>query len=87
MVRPRPDVLVASYVHDFEQRLARKPGRMITNARRNPVSFIFHYLPRGLVNKPREVFEEWETLAHLSMAARRGAANDERAAKPRTVAR
>ena len=61
--RPRTDVLVAQYVRDFERRLARKPGRMLTHARRDPVSFVLHYLPHGLVSKPREVLQEWETLA------------------------
>jgi hypothetical protein len=62
-LRPRPEDLIADYVRDFEQRLIRKPGRMLYHARRNPLSFVFHYLPRGLVSKPREVFKEWETLA------------------------
>lgn len=62
-VRPRPDILVAEYVRDFEHRLIRKPGRMLHQARRHPIFFMFHYLPRGLVSKPREVLAEWETLA------------------------
>ena len=61
--RPRTDVLIAEYVRDFELRLVRKPGRMLTHARRNPVTFVLHYLPRGLVSKPREVLQELETLA------------------------
>jgi len=63
MVRPRPDILIAEYVRDFEHRLIRKPGRMLHQARRHPMFFMFHYLPRGLVSKPREVLAEWETLA------------------------
>ena len=65
-VRPRPDVLIAEYVRDFEHRLIRKPGRMLGHARRHPIFFMFHYLPRGLVSKPREVFEEWEALARVN---------------------
>ena len=69
--RPRPDVLVANYVRDFEHRLARKPGRMLTEARRHPLSFVLHYLPRGLVSKPREVLAEWETLVRINQDAGR----------------
>ena len=65
-VRPRPDVLVAEYVRDFEHRLIRKPGRMLGHARRHPIFFMLHYLPRGLVSKPREVLAEWETLARVN---------------------
>ncbi len=70
-LRPRPDVLVANYVRDFEHRLARKPGRMLTEARRHPLSFVLHYLPRGLVSKPREVLAEWETLVRINQDAGR----------------
>ena len=65
-VRPRPDILVAEYGRDFEHRLIRKPGRMLHHARRHPVFFVLHYLPRGLVSKPREVLAEWETLARAN---------------------
>jgi len=64
--RPRPDALVANYVRDFEHRLARKPGRMLSEARHHPLSFVLHYLPRGLVSKPREVLAEWETLVRMN---------------------
>ncbi len=67
--RPRAEVLIADYVRDFEHRLARKPGRMLNQARRDPFFFVFHYLPRGLVSKPREVFEEWEVLARTNQEA------------------
>ena len=60
--RPRADALIADYVRDFEHRLARKPGRMLNQARRHPFFFVFHYLPRGLVNKPFEVLRELEVL-------------------------
>jgi hypothetical protein len=60
--RPRADNLIADYVRDFEHRIARKPGRMLNQARRHPFFFVFHYLPRGLVNKPREVLRELEAL-------------------------
>jgi len=86
-VRPRPDVLVANYVHDFELRLVRKPGRMLTHARRHPLSFVFHYLPRGLVNTPREVFEEWEALARLNASPGRGRACEQESGKPTSLAR
>jgi len=69
--RPRPDALVANYVRDFEHRLARKPGRMLSHARHHPLSFVLHYLPRGLVSKPREVLAEWETLVRLNQDAGR----------------
>ena len=69
--RPRPDALVANYVRDFEHRLARKPGRMLSEARHHPLSFVLHYLPRGLVSKPREVLAEWETLVRLNQDAGR----------------
>ena len=72
---PRVDVLVADYVRDFEHRLIRKPGRMLTQARRHPLSFVFGYLPRGLMCKPREVLEEWETLVRLNQAAGQTAAD------------
>ena len=68
-VRPRPDVLVAEYVRDFEHRLIRKPGRMLGHARRHPIFFMLHYLPRGLMSKPREVLAEWETLARTQRPA------------------
>ena len=84
--RARPDVLIANYVRDFEHRVVRKPGRMFSEARRNPFFFVFHYLPRGLVNKPREVLEEWETLVRMNQAARGEAAPHERAeARPRVA--
>lgn len=67
--RPRTEVLIADYVRDFEHRIARKPGRMLTHARRHPLFFMFHYLPRGLVSKPREVLREWEVLARSNQAA------------------
>ena len=86
-LRPRTDVLVADYVRDFEHRLARKPGRMFDEARRHPVSFVFHYLPRGLVKKPREVFAEWETLLRLNAAAAREPGAPDRAAEPTSAAR
>lgn len=70
-LRPPVEILVADYVRDFELRLIRKPGRMVTHARRHPLSFMFSYLPRGLVCKPREVLEEWETLVRLNQAAGR----------------
>jgi hypothetical protein len=63
---------VADYVRDFEHRLIRKPGRMLHRARHDPVFFVFHYLPRGLVSKPREVLEEWGTLARLRQEAAPG---------------
>ena len=66
--RPRADVLIADYVRDFEHRIARKPGRMLHQARRSPFFFVFHYLPRGLVSKPREVLQEWEVLARSNQA-------------------
>jgi hypothetical protein len=66
--RPRADVLIADYVRDFEHRIARKPGRMLDHARRHPLFFVFHYLPRGLVSKPREVLKEWEVLARTNQA-------------------
>jgi len=61
-------VLLANYVRDFELRLVRKPGRMVQQARRRPIFFVFHYLPHGLVNKPREVLKEWEELARSNQA-------------------
>jgi hypothetical protein len=67
-LRPAADKLLADYARDFELRLLRKPGRMLHHARRHPISFMFHYLPRGLVSKPREVLEEWGTLARTSQA-------------------
>jgi hypothetical protein len=79
-LRPRPEILIADYVRDFELRLVRKPGRMLRKARRHPVSFMFHYLPRGLVNKPREVLQEWEALARINTAAGR---RKQQAAAPR----
>jgi hypothetical protein len=42
---------------------------MLHHARRHPISFLFYYLPRGLVSKPREVLKEWETLARTNQAA------------------
>jgi hypothetical protein len=69
--RPRSDVLVTNYVRDFEHRLARKPGRMLSEARHHPLSFVMHYLPRGLVSKPREVLAEWETLVRIKQDAER----------------
>lgn len=74
-LRPRTEAVIADYVRDFEQRLVRKPGRMLHHARRNPIEFVFHYLPRGLVTKPWEVLEEWEALARLN--------HTEQAAPPR----
>ena len=35
---------------------------MLHHARRRPLFFVFRYLPRGLVSKPREVLAEWEEL-------------------------
>ena len=66
--RPPSEVLIADYVRDFERRLIRKPARMLGHARRHPLSFVFSYLPRGLVSKPREVFAEWGTLARSQSA-------------------
>jgi hypothetical protein len=68
-LRPAQDRLLADYVRDFELRLIRKPGRMLHHARRHPISFMFHYLPRGLVSKPRDILEEWGALARTSQVA------------------
>jgi hypothetical protein len=84
--RPPTDVLIAQYVRDFEQRLVRKPGRMLTRARRDPVTFVLHYLPRGLVSKPREVLQEWEALVRLN-AATSTAPPDAEPAEVRTAGR
>jgi hypothetical protein len=85
-LRPAPDRLLADYVRDFELRLIRKPGRMLHQARRHPISFVFHYLPRGLVSKPREVLEEWGALARTSqevlIPAQDAAARGARACRP-----
>jgi hypothetical protein len=32
---------------------------------------VLHYLPRGLVSKPREVLAEWETLVRINQDAGR----------------
>ena len=79
--RPRADVLIADYVRDFEHRIARKPGRMLNQARRSPFFFVFHYLPRGLVSKPREVLQELEVLAR-SNQAEHGTVTDAAGAAP-----
>ena len=87
-LRPRLDTLVADYVRDFQHRLARKPSRMLDVARRHPLSFVFHYLPRGLVNKPREVLAEWETLVRMNTSASRGPADaSEQEGRPTSVTR
>jgi len=44
---------------------------MLDEARHHPLSFVLHYLPRGLVSKPREVLAEWETLVRMNHAAGR----------------
>lgn len=80
-LRPHVETLVADYVRDFERRLARKPGRMLTHARHDPVSFVFQYLPHGLVSKPREVFAEWAALMRMNQAAQAHTRQD-RAEKP-----
>ena len=33
-----------------------------------PRAELLHYLPRGLVSKPREVLQEWEVLARSNQA-------------------
>lgn len=72
--RPPSEVLIAEYVRDFERRLIRKPGRMLGHARAHPLIFMFSYLPRGLVCKPREVLAEWGTLARSQQESRRSTA-------------
>ena len=84
-VRPRTEVLIADYVRDFELRLVRKPGRMLNRARRHPVTFVLRYLPHGLVSKPREVLQEWETLVRLNAAQTRE--NQTRENEPAPVSR
>jgi hypothetical protein len=79
--RPRAELLIADYVRDFEHRIARKPGRMLNQARRSPFFFVFHYLPRGLVSKPREVLQELEVLAR-SNQAEHGTVTDAAGAAP-----
>lgn len=79
--RPRADLLIADYVRDFEHRIARKPARMLNQARRSPFFFVFHYLPRGLVSKPREVLQELEVLAR-SNQAEHGTVRDAAGAAP-----
>ena len=79
--RPRADVLIADYVRDFEHRIARKPGRMLNQSRRSPFFFVYHYLPRGLVSKPREVLQELEVLAR-SNQAEHGTVTDAAGAAP-----
>jgi hypothetical protein len=86
-LRPRTDTLIANYVRDFEHRLARKPGRMLDEARRHPVSFVLNYLPRGLVSKPREVFAEWEALLRLNAAKADAAPSEDRTAEPAPAGR
>ena len=87
-VRPRTEVLIADYVRDFELRLVRKPGRMLDRARRHPVTFMLSYLPHGLVSKPREVLQEWETLVRLNAAESGSRPSDAREPAPvRTAGR
>ena len=78
-LRPRPDVLMAEYVRDFESRLVRKPRRMLSVARQHPLSFVFSYLPRGLISNPGAAREEGE------MRARGQLAGVHRAAQPARI--
>jgi hypothetical protein len=68
VVAPRPDVLMERYLRDLELRLAGKPGKMLGHARQDPVDFLFHYLPLGLIRKPGEILREWRLLVRASSA-------------------
>jgi hypothetical protein len=67
--RTPPELLRKQYLRDFELRLARKPGKMLHHAKKHPVEFLFHYMPRGLVHKPAEVFREWGALNRIISTA------------------
>ena len=64
-----PELLRKQYLRDFELRLARKPGKMLHHAKKHPVEFLFHYMPKGLMHKPAEVFREWGALNRIISAA------------------
>jgi hypothetical protein len=62
-VGPPPALLVREYLQDLEGRVSRKPGRMFRSAIHHPLGFFLYQLPRGLICKPAEMVQEWETIA------------------------
>jgi hypothetical protein len=53
--------LVAAYVHDLEQRVARKPRRLFHRAMRDPGSF-FRGLPMAILRQPVKFLREFWSL-------------------------
>lgn len=50
-------VLLPTYLHDLEQRVTSKPGRMLRRVTREPVTFL-RGLPRALLRQPGKVLGE-----------------------------
>jgi hypothetical protein len=61
-IGPPPKTLVREYIRDFEHRAARKPGRIVEEARQHPVTFPVKYLLRGVICKPGELLREWQAV-------------------------
>jgi hypothetical protein len=62
-LRTPPELLRRQYLRDLELRVARKPAKMLHHAKKHPVDFLFHYMPKGLWHKPGEVLREWAELS------------------------
>jgi hypothetical protein len=62
-VGPSPETLLREYLRDWETRLSRKPRKMMNHALRHPLAFFLYYLPKGVICKPAEIVNEWETIA------------------------
>lgn len=57
LVRHEEHDLRAAYLHDLEQRLLSKPGRMVRRALRHPMRFVAS-LPAAIVTKPAKMLAE-----------------------------
>jgi hypothetical protein len=61
LVRHEEHDLRTAYVHDLEQRLLSKPGRMVRRAMRHPMRFAAS-LPGAVLSKPAKMLAELRTI-------------------------
>jgi hypothetical protein len=56
-----PRTLVPAYVHDLEQRVVSKPGRMLHRAMSDPLAYVLG-LPRAVLRQPMKFWREFRAV-------------------------
>ncbi|MEI2820676.1 MAG: hypothetical protein V9E81_10900 [Marmoricola sp.] len=57
----RPALSGAPYVHDLEQRVVSKPGRMLHRAMSDPLAYLLG-LPRAVLRQPLKFWREFRAV-------------------------